>query len=525
MTKRAFGLLAVALASAPLAPAGPQDTSFGAPSNNMSASLDQNLGAWRAEHGDAWRMHVNPRTGTLEMLYGGNAVPSFEPNTSIDADWFRLGREWIAATQGMHRVTPDELADARVMFLPLAQGNTTDKMTVRFDQVINGVPVEDGRINALFDLQGRLLSLHVTAAPEVDDSNPRPAFDGGFASVIARDAFRRTEGVAPNHFSAPQLVFAHVDDMEQRRWALAWQLEAQWMVEGAEPKGYEYTIDARTRQVLKRESAIHYFDVGGTIYTMATPGTNPDLGNPPTQQPMRYARVTSSSAGTTFTNANGVFTSSGVASPLNLTVNYTGTYNGEQQRPAAPTPRQSVNNVRRTANTIVLNPGPAALDGAGQRVPVGQPPARLRSARSTRPTQGRLRRHERQHRETCNAFFNGSSTNYYQAGGGCNEHRLLDVVAHETGHWLNVIYGTGNGSDGMGEGNADVFSIYIWTTRSSAASSQRRRLDPHGPQHAPVLRRREPGLLRRGAHRRRGLDGRGLEGAHAPEDGARLRAR
>ncbi len=36
------------------------------------------------------------------------------------------------------------------------------------------------------------------------------------------------------------------------------------------------------------------------------------------------------------------------------------------------------------------------------------------------------------------------------------------VVAHEDGHWLNVIYGTGNGSDGMGEGNADIWAMYIW---------------------------------------------------------------
>ena len=32
------------------------------------------------------------------------------------------------------------------------------------------------------------------------------------------------------------------------------------------------------------------------------------------------------------------------------------------------------------------------------------------------------------------------------------------------GHWLNVRYGTGNGSDGMGEGNADVFAMYLYDT-------------------------------------------------------------
>ena len=29
------------------------------------------------------------------------------------------------------------------------------------------------------------------------------------------------------------------------------------------------------------------------------------------------------------------------------------------------------------------------------------------------------------------------------------------------GHWLNDLYGSGNGSDGFGEGNADVFAMYL----------------------------------------------------------------
>ncbi|MBC8341661.1 MAG: hypothetical protein H8E63_08395, partial [Proteobacteria bacterium] len=53
---------------------------------------------------------------------------------------------------------------------------------------------------------------------------------------------------------------------------------------------------------------------------------------------------------------------------------------------------------------------------------------------------------------TCNAFFNGSSTNFYVEGGGCSNTSFSNVVAHELGHWLNVRYNTGNGSDGMGEG-------------------------------------------------------------------------
>jgi hypothetical protein len=38
------------------------------------------------------------------------------------------------------------------------------------------------------------------------------------------------------------------------------------------------------------------------------------------------------------------------------------------------------------------------------------------------------------------------------------------IVNHEFGHWMNDRYGTGNGGDGMGEGNADTWSEYIYDT-------------------------------------------------------------
>ena len=53
---------------------------------------------------------------------------------------------------------------------------------------------------------------------------------------------------------------------------------------------------------------------------------------------------------------------------------------------------------------------------------------------------------------TCNAYYDGSSTNYFLPGGGCVNTCYSTVVNHEFGHWMNDLYGTGNGPDGMGEG-------------------------------------------------------------------------
>ena len=47
---------------------------------------------------------------------------------------------------------------------------------------------------------------------------------------------------------------------------------------------------------------------------------------------------------------------------------------------------------------------------------------------------------------SCNASFNGNSINFYHAAGGCVNTAYSTVVSHEYGHWLNQLYGTGNGS-------------------------------------------------------------------------------
>jgi Secretion system C-terminal sorting domain/Fungalysin metallopeptidase (M36) len=67
---------------------------------------------------------------------------------------------------------------------------------------------------------------------------------------------------------------------------------------------------------------------------------------------------------------------------------------------------------------------------------------------------------------TCNAFYNGSSINFYDAGGGCNPTATIaDVVYHEYGHGINDKYYTSLGSSfdngAMGEGYADMWAMSI----------------------------------------------------------------
>ena len=67
---------------------------------------------------------------------------------------------------------------------------------------------------------------------------------------------------------------------------------------------------------------------------------------------------------------------------------------------------------------------------------------------------------------SCNAFYNGSSINFFAQGGGCNATSLVaDVVYHEYGHGINDKFydfiGANWSNGAMGEGYADIWGLGI----------------------------------------------------------------
>ena len=60
---------------------------------------------------------------------------------------------------------------------------------------------------------------------------------------------------------------------------------------------------------------------------------------------------------------------------------------------------------------------------------------------------------------SCNAFYNGTSINFYPAAGGCNNTAFSTVVHHEFGHHMVASGGSGQGA--YGEGMSDCMSLLI----------------------------------------------------------------
>jgi len=430
----------------------------------VTSSPDPLLENWRTDHGDSWRLLTNRSTGTVEMLFGGRALSPFEPDTNEPAAWFTLARYWVEQTYQMHGVESDQLVEERFRFMPLGRVNSTDKITVRFEQVVNGVPVEDGAVNVLFDTSGRLLSVHSTAAPTLTQPAGKPTTGAGFAALVAARAFKDEFGVQPNQMGEARLVHAHSERGEVKTWDLAWEVDATFDNGEDQPIGRRYSIDATGRDVLKSENTIHNFDVFGTIRANATPGLTADRSaNPPVPIAMPRTRITSS-AGTVETDRDGNFNITGVNTPIDLTVDYFGEFTNVNNDTGADYTITFQNVQPNQQNDLLMNPSPSQTltSQANAQLHINVLRDYIRDTFPTDPTADFRATANVNLSSNCNAFFNGSSTNYYTAGGGCNNTAFSTVVAHEMGHWLNQRYGTGNGNDGMGEGNADVFAMYCY---------------------------------------------------------------
>jgi hypothetical protein len=60
--------------------------------------------------------------------------------------------------------------------------------------------------------------------------------------------------------------------------------------------------------------------------------------------------------------------------------------------------------------------------------------------------------------QTCNAFWNGSSLNFFHAGGGCPNTAYSDVILHEFGHGVDAVNG-GIVDGGYSEGFGDALAV------------------------------------------------------------------
>lgn len=417
------------------------------------------LDAWRSSHGERWAARPDA-FGAVELLYGGTA--SFGATPRNDEEWVALAQRAIDESRVLHGIDVATLVPERALLLPLGQVGSGDKWSVRLRQSFGGIEVAGASVNALFDARGALLALQTHALSDFDGVALTPTVTAEAARDIAVAAFAKHAGQPAALVSNPELRIAMVEQDGRRYGRLVWQVDVQTDPSVGDAAGFLYSIDALAGYPIAREPSVHYFDISGTISTRATPGVLPDTAsNPTTTQGAKYIRIQNGTVNTV-TDANGNFVIAGVSTAQNVTLTYSGPFTTVDDNGAAGF-SQVVTLNPGAGNLVTLNAAPTEF--VTSQANIFNSVATVRDyVRRINPADATADAPYTGHANipsSCNAFYNGD-INFYAQSASCVNTAYSTVIAHEEGHGLNVRYGTGNGGDGMGEGNGDVWALYVY---------------------------------------------------------------
>ena len=429
---------------------------------------------------------VDPRTGTTTNLLGafplipgsgvGNAVSLADLSRQLGRPVAAVDSE-VVAEAAMRFVT----AHAALLGIDVAQLGpvrarpaNADLWHVTIPQVLNGIPVRHGRIAAAIS-HGNLVTIGteswMDARIDVTPSlNAAQAMDAGFAYV---------EGRTPEDviLKEPSLVVIPLAAPEFRpgpgiggplgsgyRHQLAWSFVFQ---RSPENPTWEILVDARNGEVLAMQDQNHYVakQATGGVYPLTNTGICPTpqtCGVMQEDTPMPWAN-TGLPAPNNFTNSAGIYdyTSGTVTSTLNGKFVRVADTCGPISL-ASPTGDLAFGGTNGQHDCTTPGVGGAGNTSASRSC--FYEVAKIKEqARGWLPANSWLNLVQVSNVniiDTCNAFYNGSSINFYRSGGGCsNTGEIAAVFDHEWGHALDD-NDTGGSLSNSSEGYADIAGIY-----------------------------------------------------------------
>ncbi|MBU6413909.1 MAG: hypothetical protein KGS45_10565 [Planctomycetes bacterium] len=344
-----------------------------------------------------------------------------------------------------------------------------------YAQRVNGVPVEFAALRLLV-----LKSRPDSDQPAVVMATGKLAPQAHFApdTVSAQQAIEFVKGIREYRtlmeWSQPEEV-VYFGEGDYQEWITPTRC---WKFVGEMP---QMGFDADTRRKVTffvdmggtglkfaRNDVLHV-DVNGNIKGWITPGSTADhSGNAPTLQNLPNFRAGITGGNNAYSNAAGNYViSHNGSSSVSVTANLASTLGVRWA---------FINNTNGTGNALtasatVTPPGPANLIlNAG---PTEFATAQVNAVhhanlahdfiKDRAPTFTALDTRMRTNvnaASTCNAFYDGSSINFYRAGGGCNNTAFSSVVAHEYGH--HIVNRRSLAQDAFGEGFGDCVSMMIY---------------------------------------------------------------
>jgi hypothetical protein len=406
----------------------------------VPADLRDGWAGFTAETGGPWQAYVDRRTGRLEVAEG-SGIPwiAGDGNTLAPAGKADLASLERIARAFLPRVAPLLGVDPGSLVLSAGRsGNPSDALwLVDFDVQRDARTIEGARVvfrvshgNLIqFGSEGLPALRAATPAEKVDRKQALTALsdfvggfnaadtflDGGSLHLLAANTSnpRFTEGFEPGN---------------GRGLALVWEIAFRRARETGTWRG---RVDATTGQVVEFRDVNEYAKVNGGVYTDSF------ASGPETVLPMPFADV--SSAG--FTNTAGTYSYPGgsVASALNGQYVQIFDSCGAISKSASGSGRIAFGT---SSGTDCATPGSG---GAGNTHSARTQFYHLNRIKETGRgwlpanswLSGKLTANVNLN-QTCNAYWNGASVNFFRSGGGCgNTGEIAGVSLHEYGHGLD----------------------------------------------------------------------------------------
>jgi trimeric autotransporter adhesin len=430
-------------------------------------------------------VYLDPRSGVVTNLMGpepmipGSGVGNRLTLASLGQ---KLGREvtavdpsvvgeavmaFVKANRAILGVDTTQLGEARV-----TQVNA-DLWQVSIPQVVGGIPVRDARVAASISHGNMVVMGAETWANVKIATTPlikaEQALELGYAyingpaahDVMVRQPLLEIVPYAPQEFQAGEAFAGAIGKGYGHRLVWTYVFER-----GPELARWETMVDARTGEVLAFQDTNHYADrqVSGGVYPVTSTGVctiAARCGVMQTGWPMPFANTQTTGS---FADSAGIFDW--------ISGGTTTTLSGDFVRISDACGAIGLSS---TTGTLALGgannqhdcttPGVGgAGNTAASRTAFYEVNKLQEMARGWLPTNNWLLNTQLVANvniaSTCNAFWNGSSINFYRSGGGCrNTGELAGVFDHEWGHGMDDFDANGTLSNSS-EAYADIAAIY-----------------------------------------------------------------
>jgi hypothetical protein len=432
-------------------------------------------------------IYIDPRSGaimnavtSIPLIPGtgkGNAVQIFtrsrRTSKVVDAQFVASAfRKFLAANKDAYGIDVRQIGEVKATQI-------NDYLWhLHAPQVVDGIPVRRARVLGVINHGNLVVSgteywgnARVDVRPVITAAE---SIQKGFVYIGSRtgqDRFWKQPTLeiipaSPQQHTRGEMFDGPVGSGYEHK--LVWVFGFQRTPEAAR---WEMGVDAHTGKVLFLNDKNQYIDkrIDGGIYPLTNTGVCPNnqtCGTMQPDSPMPWAN-TGLNAPNDFTNGAGIFD---LVSAANVTTTLSGRYvhMNDFCGSVSETSTGNLDLGGVNGDTDCVSGGSSPGNTSASRSGFYEVNKIAEIGRGYLPLNGWLQSQLTANMNipnTCNAFWDGSTINFYQSGGGCrNTGEIAAVFDHEWGHGLDHFDSNGTLSDSS-EGYADIASMYrLWAS-------------------------------------------------------------